>query len=380
MNLVGIDRSVDFLLKSGVDLEHINATPFGLALGSSGITPVQMAVAYGVLGNGGVYQEPISVLGISDSSGNVVWDGHAQQERRQVYRQSTAWLVIDMMKDVVSGGTGTNAKISGQTVAGKTGTNSDQRGVFFCGMTGYYVSSLWIGHDNYKPLSSKVTGGSAAAPLWKNYMIKIHDAKNLPNHDIMEGDPKDYGLTLATTCAVSGQLATAACSNDVMGYGVVTDYWYTPTVPTMNCQMHINANICEQTNMLATQFCPVVVQKGVVVIPEGHPLYRFLSSAQYEPVLEEYFGIANNLTYCTYHQSADSTTDPLVQNTLIPDALTLIDSAQNLLGGIEYASVQYNNIVNAISNLQTVINGASPSSADVAGAMSLLTQAMAASY
>ena len=87
-----------------------------------------MAVAFGLLGNGGVYQEPISVLGISDSSGNVVWDGHAQQERRQVYRASTAWLVVDMLKDAVSEGTGTKAKISGQTVAGKTGTNSDQRG------------------------------------------------------------------------------------------------------------------------------------------------------------------------------------------------------------------------------------------------------------
>ena len=104
MTMVGVERSVDFLLKSGVDLEHINATPFGLALGSSGITPVQMAVAFGVLGNGGVYQEPISVLGISDSSGNVIWDGHQQQQRRQVYRPSTAWMVVDMLKDVVSGG------------------------------------------------------------------------------------------------------------------------------------------------------------------------------------------------------------------------------------------------------------------------------------
>ena len=144
--MVGVDRSLDYLLKLGVDRDHIDATPFGLALGSSGITPVQMAVAFGVLGNGGVYQKPISFLGISDSNGNVVWDSHQQQERRQVFRASTAWLTVDMMKGVVSGGTATSAKISGQTVAGKTGTNSDQRGIFFCGMTGWYCSSLWIGH------------------------------------------------------------------------------------------------------------------------------------------------------------------------------------------------------------------------------------------
>ena len=381
MTLVGVDRSVDFLLKSGVDLENISATPFGLALGSSGITPVQMAVAFGLLGNGGVYQEPISVLGISDSSGNVVWDGHAQQERRQVYRASTAWLVVDMLKDAVSEGTGTKAKISGQTVAGKTGTNSDQRGVFFCGMTGWYSSSLWIGHDNYKPLSSKATGGNSAAPLWQEYMSRIHEAKNLSNKDIMDGSPEDYGLTLVTTCAVSGQLATDACRNDIMGYGVVTDYWYTPTVPTMQCQMHVYADICALTNMIATPYCPTVVTKGVVVIPEGHPLYQFVNSAEYLPVLTEYLGVATSLSACTYHQSAYETgTDPLVENTLIPDALTLIDTAQTLLYGLDSTSAQYINISNAISNLQMVINSDSPSSADVAGAMSLLTQAMASAY
>ena len=381
MTLVGVDRSVDFLLKSGVDLDHINATPFGLALGSSGITPVQMAVAYGVLGNGGVYQEPISVLGISDSDGNVVWDGHQQQERRQVYRPSTAWLVIDMMKDVISSGTGTKAQISGQTVAGKTGTNSDQRGVFFCGMTGWYASSLWIGHDNYKPLSSKVTGGNSAAPLWKEYMTRIHQAKDLGNRDILDGSPEDYNLTLVTTCAVSGQLATDACYNDIMGYGVVRDYWYTQTVPTVNCQMHVYADICTQTNMIATPYCPSVEKRGVVMIPEGHPLYRFLNSTQYRSVLSEYLGVATNLSICPYHQSpGDETTDPVVKDTLIPGALMLIENAQALLYGLNSNSVEYMNIVSAIDNLRYVINGDSPTSSDVAGAMSLLTQAMSASY
>ena len=181
-------------------------------------------------------------------------------------------------------------------------------------MTGWYSSSLWIGHDNYKPLSSKATGGNSAAPLWQEYMSRIHEAKNLSNKDIMDGSPEDYGLTLVTTCAVSGQLATDACRNDIMGYGVVTDYWYTPTVPTMQCQMHVYADICALTNMIATPYCPTVVTKGVVVIPEGHPLYQFVNSAEYLPVLTEYLGVATSLSACTYHQSAYETgTDPLVE-------------------------------------------------------------------
>ncbi|MBR6571467.1 MAG: transglycosylase domain-containing protein, partial [Clostridia bacterium] len=71
MDWVGVDRSVNYLLQMGVDRDRIDATPFGLSLGSSGITPLEMSVAYGTLANGGVYLEPISFLGISDSSGNV---------------------------------------------------------------------------------------------------------------------------------------------------------------------------------------------------------------------------------------------------------------------------------------------------------------------
>jgi len=380
MNYVGVDRSVDYLLKLGVDSENINATPFGLALGSSGITPVQMAVAFGVLGNGGVYQEPISVLGISDSDGNVVWDSHQEQERRQVFRASTAWLVVDMMKDVVSGGTGTKAKIKGQTVAGKTGTNSDQRGIFFCGMTGYYCSSLWIGHDNYKPLSSKASGGSGAAALWQSYMSAIHTAKNLENKDILDGDPSSYGLTKVTTCAVSGQLATDACRNDTMGYGTVTDYWYTPTVPTVQCQMHQLATVCAESNMIATAYCPYTTVKGVVVIPQGHPLYKFVNDSKYGSVITEFLGSSTQT--CTLHQygSTESGDDALVQYTLIPDAQTLIQSAQSLMAGLDSTGETYQNIVIAVTNLQALIDSGTPSSTDLAAAMGRLTQAMAAAY
>ncbi len=388
LNYVGVDRSVDFLLKLGVARDNIDATPFGLSLGSSGITPVQMAVAYGVLANGGVYQEPISILGISDSDGNVVWDAHQRQERRQVFKPSTAWMTVDMMKGVVSGGTGTKAKIKGQTVAGKTGTNSDQRGVFFCGMTGWYSSSLWIGHDNYKPLSSKATGNSAAAPLWQSYMSQIHTAKGLEDRDIVEGDPESYGLVKATTCNVSGQLATDACRNDSMGYGVTTDYWLASTVPTVECQMHKAMTVCTASGLLATEYCPAEYRatKGVVVIPQGHPLFDYVGNTTYDAVLRQYLGnfvdmqSGGTMLACALHTAYTDQTgqsDPLVQNTLVPDARTLIQSAQSLLTNLDPNSAAYQNIQNAIASLESTISSPSPSSADVAGAMGRLTQAMA---
>lgn len=384
LNLVGVDRSVDFLLRMGVDRDNIDATPFGLSLGSSGITPVQLAVAYGVLGNAGVYQEPISFLGISDSSGSVVYDSHAQQERRQVFRPSTAWMTIDMMKTVVSSGTATAAKLNGQTVAGKTGTNSDQRGVTFCGMTGWYVSSIWVGHDNYKPLSSKTTGSSGAIPIWKSYMTKIHQAKSLSDRDIIEASAENVGVVRATTCAVSGQLATDLCRNDSHGYGTVTDYWYEPTVPTVYCQMHQAVQLCAQSNLPAAQFCPNVQTRGVVVIPNGHPLSSLSGNSQYASVVAEYLGTAGSLGSCPLHTSYNQTdggyTDPVVENTLIPDARQLLQSAYDLMAVIDASSPAYLNIQNAASNLENVILGSNPSTSDVASAMALLTQAMAGAY
>ena len=371
---VGVDRSVSYLHSMGVDDDHIDKTPFGLSLGSSGITPLQMTVAFGVLANGGVYQEPISVLGISDSHGDVVWDGHQHQERHRVFTESTSWLIVDMLKSVVSSGTGTSAKIKGQTVGGKTGTNSDQKGVFFSGITGYYSSALWIGHDNYKALSSKSTGSGAAAPLWQAYMSKIHEG--LPQKDILDGNPAEYGLVKVTTCAVSGQLATDACQNDAMGYGVVTDWWADGTQPTQYCQMHQVQNVCAESGMPASPYCPNVIQKGVVTLQAGMPLSSFLGT-EYQSVLDEYLGLSaqNGGTTCLLHGGGSEGEGTALPNRQAEDAARLIAAAQEQLAALDPSGAQYGAIVNAATALQQLIDsGASQN--EVTAAMTALTQAM----
>ena len=379
MTMVGLERSVDFLHRMGIDDGHIDATPFGLALGSSGITPLQMTVAFGVLANGGVYQEPISVLGISDSAGNIVWDGHQHQDRRRVFSDSTSWMIVDMLKYAVAHGTGTSAKIKGQTVGGKTGTNSDQKGVFFSGMTGYYTSALWVGHDNYKALSSKSTGSGAAAPLWQAYMAKIH--QGLENKDILDGDPTNYGLVKVTTCAVSGQLATEACRNDAMGYGVVTDWWASGSQPTVSCQMHTSQTVCADTGMLASQYCPNPVNRGVVSIPAGHPLYNLLGT-KYQQVIEEYLGTAVSAgTVCTLHteENRGQVLSPGASQQF-GDARQLLESAETMLAGMNPGEPQYQAIRNAADYLRMLIGGDSPDQSAVMGAMTTLMQAMAGIY
>ena len=388
MNYVGVDRSADYLLRLGVSESRINRTPFGLALGSSGITPLEMAVAFGVLGNGGVYQSPVTFLGIADKNNNVLYDAHANQVRRQVFKPSTAWLTVNMLKDVITSGTGTSAKLSGQTVAGKTGTNSDQKGVFFAGMTGWYCGTVWIGHDNYKALSSKTTGGNSAAKLWKAFMQKIH--KGLSNREILEGSASDYGLVKVTTCKVSGQLATDACRHDVMGYGTVTDYWPADSVPQTYCQMHYTLNVCDESGLLATEYCPSVSGKGVVLLPAGHPLYDFIGTS-YEDVLRDYLGeyaalrLTGDANYnsallsslsCPYHTSYNSS-QSASDSRFLSDADRLLDQARQRLGSLSPDHPGFAGLSTAIDYLAQVISSGADDGT-VAAAMSHLTQAMAA--
>ena len=292
-------------------------------------------------------------------------------------------MIVDMLKTAVTSGTGTSAKIKGQVVGGKTGTNSDQKGVFFAGMTGYYTSALWVGHDNYKALSSQSTGSGAAAPLWQAYMSKIHEG--LAQKDILDGSAADYGLVKVETCAVSGQLATDACRNDAMGYGTVTDFWAEGTQPTQYCQMHTTQVICSQSNMIASSYCPSSEIKGVVTIPYGHPLYSLMGT-QYQRVLEEYLGLSltSGTQVCTLHSEGGYSEgngggQPLPDQRL-DAARQLIAAAQEMLKGLDPAGAQYSAIINAAAQLQSLIDSGTASQEDLTNAMTTLTRAMAGIY
>ena len=365
MTYVGVSRSVEYLHLMGIPDKNINADPFGLALGSSGLTPVQMAVAFGTIANKGVYQQPLSFSRIVDSNGNVVVDMHQQQDRHQVFKPSTAYLVVDMLKEAVQSGTGTKAKISSQVVAGKTGTNSDSKGVFFAGMTGWYSGSVWIGHDNYKALSSKATGGNAAAPLWQSFMEKIHKAKNLDSREIIDGTPSDYNLVRVTTCGVSGQLATDACYNDVNGYKTITDYWSADSVPTAYCSMHKSVSVCTESGLLATDYCPSysVETRGIVLIPRGHPLYDYIDA--YGDTIRKYLGefatlkstndIANHI--CQIHDAYTAAQQPSDLQNIVSDASDLVYTAYQLVGSAPDLSNDTRRQINtAISAVQTLLS------------------------
>ena len=305
MDYVGIENAVTYLLKLGVEPDHILATGSGLALGSSGLTVIEMAAAFGAIANSGVYQEPYAFTQILNPDGTVYIDVTELQETWQAFKPSTAYMLVDVLKGCVGEeGTGARANFGGLTVAGKTGTNTNNIGVTFAGMTGYYAGAVWVGSDNYKPLGTDATGGTYAAPLWAAIMEQVHTLTDCTqDRPIMSGQPSDYGLTVCTVCAVSGKLPTAACLNDLNQYGTNTDYYLAGTEPKTLCDMHRTVQICLTSRRIANPRCRNTRTVGMIYIPEDHPL-RYADSLD---EITEYFDGASTsidgstLGICTEH-------------------------------------------------------------------------------
>lgn len=360
-----VDISKDYLVNLGVDPSHIRATPAGLALGTSGITPIEMSAAFGAIANKGVYLEPLSFSKVVDAKGNVVLDADEIRIQRQVFKPSTCWMLTSMLVDAVKGGTGTQAQIKGMTVAGKTGTNDDYRGVFFSGMTPYYSAAVWIGHDDYSPqLRRGATGGSYAAPLWKAFMTPIHEG--LDNKDIIADSPESLGLVKVTVCSVSGKLASEECSLDAGGSKPVTDWFLTGTEPAESCDMHITQHICTASGRMATPYCPeaLIQSKSILVIPSSSPLsllpqetllsilpnaYLDLPQVNMMPGTVEY-----ELYYCPIHTETWIPSQNAVVTEQTTDAAALSEKVYAFLNNPEtvLTESQRMNLLNLLLDLQ----------------------------
>lgn len=299
-----------YLVSLGVDSSRVRATGSGLALGTTGITPIEMAAAYGAIANGGTWLEPIAYTRVVDGNGKVILDAKAAQESRQAFKGTTAWLLVDMLTNAVKSGTGTRARIDGITVAGKTGTNQDYRSAYFAGMTGYYTAVVWVGDDDYAvKLESGSSGGRVAAPLWKAFMSKLLEGR--PDRLIIDSSPIELGLVQRTVCSVSGRLATEACYADPNGHTPVTEWFDADNAPTEPCDMHVLVRICNASGQPASYYCPAdqVSVKVLILIRPNSFLGRYGQAliAQYLPnavftdlTAEAYLAYADTAT-CSVH-------------------------------------------------------------------------------
>jgi penicillin-binding protein 1A len=151
-----------------------------MALGAVEVSPLEMAQAYTPFSNGGFSAKAYGIERIRTTDGRVLYDRNVDRPARQAVIGTPALQYMNqMMRTVVSSGTGTSAAIPGYDLAGKTGTTSDYKDAWFVGYTGGFVTAVWTGKDDNKPMR-RVTGGGVPARIWRDFMARALPRLNAP--------------------------------------------------------------------------------------------------------------------------------------------------------------------------------------------------------
>ena len=149
---------------------------FSVALGTSGVSPLEMASAFGTFATGGIRHQPFFIWRVEDSFGRVLEEQFVSGEK--ILDPATVYQVVDMMKSVIDTGTGSIVRELGFKLpaAGKTGTTNNFMDSWFTGFTPTLAASVWVGFDKGRGLRDTrhvgITGGRGAAPIWTDFMIK----------------------------------------------------------------------------------------------------------------------------------------------------------------------------------------------------------------
>ncbi|HQT91387.1 MAG TPA: PBP1A family penicillin-binding protein [Candidatus Kryptobacter bacterium] len=207
-----VNQVIDYAHRMGI---KTYIPPFAsIAMGTSLVVPIQLASAYGVFANEGILTKPISILRIEDKNGNVIEENHTQST--EVLSKQTAYLMTDMLRGVINGGTGARVRnYFYLDAAGKTGTTNDFGDAWFEGYTPQLVAGVWVGFDDDRVHFTDWDGqgGRAAAPIWGIFMRDVYDDKSigLPITSFVQPE----GVVTATICAQTGMLATEFCPDKV---------------------------------------------------------------------------------------------------------------------------------------------------------------------
>ncbi|MBP3476163.1 MAG: transglycosylase domain-containing protein [Lachnospiraceae bacterium] len=258
---LGFDYLINFGFTTLEERKEIDGQVFSdiqqsLALGgiTNGVTNEELNAAYACIANHGTYIKPKLYTKVLDHDGNIILDNTAPQSK-QVIKETTAFLLTDAMVDVVTSGTGGSVNFGNMAIAGKTGTTSDYNDVWFAGYTPYYTATTWAGYDN----NVKLTGDekNLAKKLWRTVMAKIHE--ELPS----ESFSVPSGIVTATVCSRSGKLPIAGLCDGTLR----TEYFAEGTVPEATCDVHYAGQICQYSNLPATEFCPFKVEGVLELTP-----------------------------------------------------------------------------------------------------------------
>ncbi|MBW1970829.1 MAG: PBP1A family penicillin-binding protein [Deltaproteobacteria bacterium] len=180
---VGIDYAIDYARKLGIT-SNLNRD-LSIALGSSGVSLLELVRAYSVFNNLGYLVNPVFITKILDRDGNVIEE--AELVREKVIEESTAYIMTSLLEGVVKHGTGRRVLALKRPVAGKTGTTNNLHDAWFAGYSPRYTTGTWVGFDDENSLGKGETGSRAASPIWLGFMQKILAGKSVRVFQVPEG-------------------------------------------------------------------------------------------------------------------------------------------------------------------------------------------------
>ena len=168
LDKIGVKSVIEFAKTVGITSPL--AADLSLGLGSSSVGLMELTSAYNVLLNQGLRAEPYAILFVKDNAGQVL--EQTEPQAVEVISKETAYLITNMMEDVIQKGTGQAAKVIGRPIAGKTGTTDEFINAWFIGGAPNLVTGIYVGFDDRRSLGETESGAHAALPIWINFMQK----------------------------------------------------------------------------------------------------------------------------------------------------------------------------------------------------------------
>lgn len=244
----GVSNCFDYLLKFGfttlADKENINGKFYSdkvaaTALGglTHGINQIEVTTAFGTIANLGKYNKPVFYKTVLDHEGHILLENKSTP--RKVLEEQSAYILTDMMQDVIKNGTGTQARFKKikMPIAGKTGTTNDTKDLMFVGYTPYYVAGIWLGFDHPKTMRED---RGYHLKLWSAIMEEIHANAKLKEKKFDRPD----GVINANICKKSGGLANDGCKSAGCA---ANELFIEGTEPKKFCVIHhANKNITDK--------------------------------------------------------------------------------------------------------------------------------------
>lgn len=194
LNEIGIDPALRMARKLGI--ESPIERNLSIALGSSGVTELELCTAFATFANGGLRPTPYFIREVRDAAGAVLERASVRSE--PVLSPDTAYLMVRLLQEVVQSGTGQGARGLARNLAGKTGTTNENTDAWFIGFSPDLVAGVWVGFDAPKPLGDRQSAAAVALPIWTDFMRR--SLPLFPDRDF----PVPPGITFATVDTQTG--------------------------------------------------------------------------------------------------------------------------------------------------------------------------------